>query len=221
MPVDRHGPVLEVWEYSRSAPGTAIILPDGCRDLIVRSDTDGGRRTLILTDLDGAARSETFAAGEQVRGLRLRPGVTLPKHVIAELRETLGGSFDNTEPAVLVDQVAAAYSVANDDLVEAFALSSTVRIAARRLGVSERTLHRHVRKRTGEAPSFWIDLARARRALLALRAGFPLAQVAFDAGYADQAHLTRAFGVRFGCSPGKFRRNPILMRLAGRPGFAG
>ncbi|MGK9286369.1 helix-turn-helix domain-containing protein [Sinorhizobium meliloti] len=114
-----------------------------------------------------------------------------------------------------------AYGVLNDDLVGALASTSTVMIAARQLGVSERTLHRHVRKRTGEAPSFWIELARARRALRALRVGLPLAEVAFDAGYADQAHFTRAFGARFGCSPAKFRRNPLLMPLAGRPGFAG
>jgi AraC-like DNA-binding protein len=45
-----------------------------------------------------------------------------------------------------------------------------------------------------------LDFARGR-----LRAGTPLAEAAFEAGFADQAHFTRAFRAAYGVTPGRYR----------------
>jgi AraC family transcriptional regulator len=61
---------------------------------------------------------------------------------------------------------------------------------------------------TGLAPHQWLLHARIAKAKqLMLEGGRPLAQIAIDVGFADQAHFTRTFGRAVGESPGSWRRN--------------
>ncbi|MFC5137907.1 helix-turn-helix domain-containing protein [Actinomycetospora rhizophila] len=82
-----------------------------------------------------------------------------------------------------------------------------VRALADEVGWSERHLGQRFRAEVGVAPKVAGRMARfdrARRRLAArAAAGAPLglADIAADGGYADQAHLTREFGVLAGCSP--------------------
>ena len=214
------GPILAAWDYVSRSHRPVIVLPDGCRDLIVGCDPATGARKLLFSNLDAAPQTVVLPAGKQLAGLRLRVGVTLPPLVIDELRRELERPSGDAEPG-LVGQVVTAHAELNDDLLEAIAAGRTVLRAARHLGASERTLHRRMLARTGRPPSFWLDLARARRALACLSTGMTLAEIAIEAGYADQAHFTRSFGARFGAPPGSFRSQPALMRLAALPGFSG
>ena len=61
---------------------------------------------------------------------------------------------------------------------------------AAELGVSERQLRRRVTTAVGYGPRRLARVLRLGHALQAARAGDELARVAFDAGYADQAHFT-------------------------------
>jgi AraC-like DNA-binding protein len=82
-----------------------------------------------------------------------------------------------------------------------------VRALADEIGWSERHLGQRFRAEVGVAPKVAGRMARfdrTRRRLAArAAAGAPLAlaDLAADAGYADQAHLTREFGALAGCSP--------------------
>jgi AraC family transcriptional regulator len=61
---------------------------------------------------------------------------------------------------------------------------------------------------TGHTPHQWLLQARIAKAKqLMLESDSPLAQVAVDVGFADQAHFTRNFGRAVGESPGAWRRN--------------
>jgi AraC-like DNA-binding protein len=63
-------------------------------------------------------------------------------------------------------------------------------------------------------PDFWRLLGRARRAAGRIASGARLAEVADDAGYSDQAHMTRELARWFGMSPGQLRRSaPALDAL--------
>lgn len=74
---------------------------------------------------------------------------------------------------------------------------------------ASRTFRRHF----GFPPSVFRSEQRFRGALRLLAdLATPLATVALDAGYADQAHLTRDFKARTGASPGVFRRSLGLQR---------
>jgi AraC-like DNA-binding protein len=82
-------------------------------------------------------------------------------------------------------------------------------------GVVPRTLQRHFRKRTGLAPKRYAAVQRFSGALqqVALGGG-SLADIASEAGYCDQAHLTTDLGRHAGLSPGRFRA--LARRQIGR-----
>lgn len=61
---------------------------------------------------------------------------------------------------------------------------------------------------TGATPYRYLESARVNRAQELLAKGLPLAEVALEAGFADQSHLVRAFRTRLGVTPGACRRRP-------------
>lgn len=72
------------------------------------------------------------------------------------------------------------------------------------VGVSPYHLARRFRDAFGVPPHAYQLGARVRRARQLLASGTPIAQAALEAGFADQAHLTRAFKRVVGVPPGRF-----------------
>lgn len=82
---------------------------------------------------------------------------------------------------------------------------------ARDAGVSRARLARVFRARYGYTIGQYVRgqrLEAARR--LILRTGTPLSAVAYEAGFADQSHMTRAIASRFGTPPGRLRTSQRL-----------
>jgi AraC-like DNA-binding protein len=77
---------------------------------------------------------------------------------------------------------------------------------ARELGWSRRHLAVQFRDALGFTPKAMARVIRFERMLDRLRAGDPLADVAYDAGYADQAHLNRDFRAFSGLAPTDYLR---------------
>jgi AraC-like DNA-binding protein len=105
---------------------------------------------------------------------------------------------------------------------------------ARELAVSKRTLERAFADRLGFAPrayqrlrrvgtvAEWIEreataTAPRRRALARARTA-TLSDLAYRAGYADHAHMTREFGRVMGVAPSTYRREARAAALARRLG---
>jgi AraC-like DNA-binding protein len=94
--------------------------------------------------------------------------------------------------------------------VHAIVANPTLRAAglAERLGVTDRTLHRRVASGVGYGPKVLQRVVRFRRFLALARrcddAG--IARLAHDAGYADQAHLTRECRSLAGLTPRQLMR---------------
>jgi AraC family transcriptional regulator len=75
-------------------------------------------------------------------------------------------------------------------------------------GVHPAHVARFYRRRFGETPAGSIRRFRLEWAADQLaRSPKRLAEVALEAGFADQSHFTRAFAARFGTTPGSFRRS--------------
>jgi AraC-like DNA-binding protein len=73
--------------------------------------------------------------------------------------------------------------------------------------VSLSHFHRAFKASTGVTPLGWLRNARIRFAQhLLVDKGWPLAQIALETGFADQAHLTRVFCQVTGENPGAWRR---------------
>lgn len=63
------------------------------------------------------------------------------------------------------------------------------------------------KRSTGMSPHQWLIERRIEHALALMRLkDGPLADIALEAGFADQSHFTRAFSARMGVTPGTWRR---------------
>jgi len=81
----------------------------------------------------------------------------------------------------------------------------------RRSGYSQRSLVRLFRTRLGLTPGEYLRILRFQRARAAVKTGAaPLGLIAAEAGYADQAHMTRDFACFAGEAPGAMRRATAL-----------
>jgi AraC-like DNA-binding protein len=72
-------------------------------------------------------------------------------------------------------------------------------------GLSRYELARQFRQVNGTSPHRYSVLRRLDLARSLLVGGTPLADAAIEAGFADQAHFTRAFRAAFGLTPGRYR----------------
>jgi AraC-like DNA-binding protein len=109
-------------------------------------------------------------------------------------RQLRAGESDQLAP-VLVERVRA---------VRGAASMSTL---ADELGLSVRQLHRRCMAAFGYGPKVLARIVRLQSALADLRDRFdtPLAQLAADSGYADQAHLSHEFAALTGTTPAAVR----------------
>lgn len=204
-------PILQYWDFTASDDEGVCIIPDGCRDIIVR-EIPGSRAETVSYQLDNTARSFVIPAGLRVRGVRYQPGAIVNSVALERwsqqhptryaIDEGLAGEF-------------ASLHVSTQAILEALAETGTsIKQAAKRLGTSPRTLQRHVASVTAASPVFWMQLARLRKAARALVNGMPVADVAFTFGYADQPHLSRAFKKWLGTTPGNFvRRSDLVVQI--------
>jgi len=73
-------------------------------------------------------------------------------------------------------------------------------------GLTRYELARQFRAHHGTSPYRYLLMRRLEHARKALRGGSaPLAELALDAGFADQAHFTRAFRTAYGLTPARYR----------------
>ncbi|WP_340561650.1 helix-turn-helix transcriptional regulator [Streptomyces sp. GSL17-111] len=199
------------------APSPALVLPDGCMDLIWRDgdgdgDGDGGAG-FVVAGPDTRAQEGAGPPGTTWTGLRFTPGtgpavLGVPARELRDLRVPLdalwpaarvrrlaGEVAGATDRSAALEAVAARAAVPPDPLHAAVARAldrgRTVAEVARTAGLSERQLHRRSLDAFGYGPKMLARILRLQRALARARAGTPLAEVAALTGYADQAHLTR------------------------------
>lgn len=76
-------------------------------------------------------------------------------------------------------------------------------------GVGRFRLIRAFRAAYGMPPHAWQVQVRLSRARALIRTGLSIADAAAEAGFADQAHLTRLFKRSYGFTPGRFARSLI------------
>ncbi|MFY0622310.1 MAG: AraC family transcriptional regulator [Pelagimonas sp.] len=199
------------WQFHAQDNGQSIVLPDGCRDILV-IQKQNAPDVLHLTEWDHQPRQIDIQAGTRMRGYRLRPGTEVSDELVKELRDTsdipglLAHLPQNTEwPEIIADLARADSDLPN---------------IARQCGVGLRTLQRQFQRRSLPPPEFWRLLGRARRAALDLRSPTPLAHIAQDHGYADQAHFSRDMRRWFGFSPRALRNRPDLLLQMSEPALS-
>jgi len=206
---------LDLWRFTATQPTSVQVPPDGCRDLIVVVPRAGAPACFVSALADASATPE-FDAGDRAVGVRLRPGAQFDEAaLLAPLRD--GGRIDDGDLLGAIGaavQLDARVQEALDCLQEA----PPLRLARARLGVSERSLERLLAQRTQRGPLYWRNLARGRRCARALAGGQPLADLAAEHGYADQAHMARELQRWFGATPTQLRGMPAFLETLAASG---
>lgn len=221
--------VATVWTHDLPPTATAVrVLPDAAIDVVVA----GGRVRVAGPDTGPVV--ERFPAGGSVVGFQLRPGAAaallgVPASALRDERVDLEDLWGRAARAVTatVDpdappgEVAAAVEAglaervrdAPDSdplagpLLERVAGGAPLAGLADELGLGERQLRRRAGAAFGYGPKVLARVLRFSAAVDRLRAApsLPLADLAAEGGYADQAHLTHETRALSGLSPGQLR----------------
>jgi AraC-like DNA-binding protein len=201
-----------LWISAAAADGVALIIPDGCMDLMWFE----GALQIAGPDIDPyPARMQ---AGTESAGLRFAPGAApavlgVPAHELVGRRVPLDAVWSAAEARRAAERIAEApdrgaalealaveltgRAEPTDPLIGALAAQAgagrPVAGMAAWAGLSQRQLLRRCLPAFGYGPKTLARILRAQRALaLARGAQRPaFAEVAAATGYADQAHLSR------------------------------
>ena len=184
-------------------PGTAHvdeIGPSGVRFLVIESDAG------LLVDEDQPTRLSsgfpvTLPPGSGWIALRLlhdedpltQESIALELLSAIDDRERVMGSPEWL-PQVL------------DRVRDEFLDPPTVREMARNAGVHPVHLARVLRRQTGSTLAGLVTQRRVEQAWKLLRTDRPLASIALQSGFSDQAHFTRVFKSVTGFTPGEMKR---------------
>lgn len=189
-------PILTPWTHAAQEARELLIMPDGCRDIIVHRGALGGRRSLV-SPLMPVPERLAIHKGDRYLGVRLKPGARI-NHALLSKAPTPQCLPELIELA----QEASALSVDVTEALSCLGKTPSPSGAAQELGVSLRTLQRHTLRNTGRPPDFWRRLARARKAARLVLSGGCFTEIAFDCCFADQAHMTRELKHWFTMTPG-------------------
>ncbi len=200
-----HSAVAAVWSSSAAHTGSALVAADGCFDLIVRAN-DRALTASIYRPVPHAHHA-LAEAGDRFIGVRLKPGWGAALLAHADLLETVERRAIDDASALesLVARAVDAHikqpDIVGEFVEEARAAAGTLRLTARTSTTHERELQRTCRTWLGMTPKAFLRIERMWAARSAIRCGIPLAIVAAEHGYADQAHLTREARQLLGITP--------------------
>lgn len=195
--------LLEEWKYTGTSNSSSTVVPDGCRDIIISTDTQG-QSSCIITSLDVSAYNTEITTGVQLHGFRLKPGTNIDEtSFMAFVNES--SSFDTIDENCLENFCFLKSSV-NEALEGIRSELESIVAVSKNLGVSVRTLQRHIKSETGISPSFWRSLVRARRCARTLRDQPSLTEAALQSGYSDHAHMARELQRWFNCTPSALKK---------------
>jgi AraC-like DNA-binding protein len=184
------------------------VLPDACMDLV----WDGEH--VAIAGPDTTAFLSRRDPGAVAVGLRLAPGAMpavlgVPAHALRDEHTSLAAVWGRSDVARIEESIATAASpgraleaaaltfgrgapiadTLTAELVRRARRGERVADTADGVGLSARQLQRRALDAIGYGPKLLVRVLRLDRALVLAHAGVPLAAVAAECGYADQAHL--------------------------------
>ena len=218
------------------------VVADASPHLIASVTTSGETRTMRVRLVGARSHGATVDVTGRVLcvGLRLRPGA-LPAVIDASAREFVDRSLaiedvfgagvladlelapDAAAPLILHELIrlmrrASGQRTARKILPDSTSPAWTVADLARWTGEAIRSLRERAHREIGLSPKRTLRVLRLHFAPYARRHGRSWAQVAYAAGYADQAHLTRELRALLGETPSAWeaRASAVSFKTANR-----
>jgi AraC-like DNA-binding protein len=207
--------VERVWHCHSERAGQFLAVASSHWEMVVTRLN--GTVTLTLHGPETKARDVFCPADGEWFAIRFKAGTFMPQLPVARLLDGqdvnlpqasrrsffLNGSsweypnFENAE--TFVARLAKAGIIARDPAVEAA-------LQGDRKALSLRSAQRHFLQATGMTHTALRQIERARHATNLLRRGVSIADTVHEAGFFDQAHLTRSLKHLIGLTPAKIAR---------------
>ena len=205
------------WHAEVLTDSVHTVIPDGCRDLIIVRPTHH-RPYCFVSPLYDQTQWVASQRGTQISGFRLTAGSVINEHSL--LSSIDHEDMDKAELLARLEDFVKLDTAVAEALPCLAQANNSVTTVARSLGVSIRTLQRMMLKQTARSPSYWLQLARSRRAARALFGDMTDADVAVTYGYADQAHLCRDIKRWFNMTPAQLQNSHQVSDQLQQPAYA-
>ena len=211
-----------MWSFAARTSGSAVVLPDGRCDIIVRNHSRiPDQITPIITGPATQPYRVDYETGDQWLGIRLRP-----EHGAALWQGNLGNAPDRVLRGpdamdclpslaalhgadLTLDALAHTIPAQNwpdadprlsraIDILHASGGRLRIEALAKLVACTARHLNRIFRRNVGLSAKTYAQLIQFHRTLKLITEGnVPIIAAAFEGGYSDQAHMARTFR-RFG-----------------------
>jgi len=194
-----HAGIPEGWSYRVLYPAVSVVRA-------VSAELGGGRgtprfRETVVAD-PRSARLVRAAHRAAEQGDPLASSSLLHAALAGLLRQHAGGGLPPAGPLPGRPAVRQAAGLLQERLTDPPSLAELAALT----GLGTYALLRAFRAETGLPPHAYLNQARVREARRLLDQGVPPASAAAEAGFADQAHLTRHFKRIVGVPPGGYQR---------------
>jgi AraC-like DNA-binding protein len=194
------------WIYGSTTRPTDIACSPGAHYLGIRFHPGQSRHFV------DAAACEITDARAELQGLMQFPAEMIATRIgagtlFSQLDDIMSATLSRSPPELtLVDRLI--------QHVEGHHGMVSIEAVARRFGKSRRQIERTFLGAVGVPLKFFCTLSRLRHAaqLIARPAGRSLTAIAADAGYADQAHMTRDFRRLAGSTPAQLRHHDAFFQ---------
>lgn len=200
----------EQWSYTSTNKELFTVVPDGCKDIVIKQNQLGHVHT-VITPLASSAYQVNITANTNLIGFRLSPGTRINERKLFTFIQN--NSFESLQKESGLAPFCYLSSATKEALEGLCSDLISIELIAKNLGVSIRTLQRHVKEETGKTPKFWQSLAKVRRCARLLAQSTPLIESAIITNYSDQSHMAREVQRWFGCTPSAIQNGQLKAEI--------
>ena len=222
--------VTDVWSAHSHSDGSLLILPDGCRDLIIKTHQANNQAEPALwfvSPLFEHTQAVQTQANTHSLGFRLKPGMQIEQEKLVKympLFKLDNEAINHDKKAIsqledILNEVSSIKPCVEEALTSLASDLTNITQVAKQLGMSTRSLQRMLIKETDKSPSYWFQLARARKAAKHLGQTNSMVDTADLYGYSDQSHMCREFQRWFKLSPTQLLNDAMLMAQLDSTGY--
>lgn len=196
-----HPYIETVWQTRNINDGIYTATPDASWDLIIVTDTDGSRfaflagqatksvqvpyqantGSIVISFVPGAYMP-AYPGEEMLDNVKMLPNFD-ESHFMLAGHTFLFPTFKDVEQ--LVERLVTLKILKNDAIVDKA-------VGNKKPALSERAVQRHFTRTTGLTQKYLAQIQRAQLAVRLLQQGKKPIEVAMEAGYTDQAHLSNS-----------------------------
>ena len=199
-----------VWHTIDETDGVYVASADACWDMIFNKNKEG-KPTVLLSGPSSRITHVPYSSGEEHFGIQFKHGVTFTNIPVADMvNVTQALSMPAEDTFVLLDVTwkLPTYESVDEFLAELMdddllRIDPVVRdvVENKPVKMSSRSIQRHFAMTVGLPPRQVKQILSARKAVGLLLQGLPLAEVAYELGYADLPHMVRMLKRYTGFTP--------------------